>query len=45
MSLRDDYARTVDLDEHRRILEDQGANQADVDASVADLERRRKEQK
>jgi hypothetical protein len=41
MSLRDEFAKAVDLADYRAELEAMGASKEDVDASVADLERRR----
>jgi hypothetical protein len=43
MSLRDQFARSVDLDDYRAELEDMGAEPEDVDAAVDDLRRRQEE--
>jgi len=40
MGLRDEWAKTVDLDDYRAELEDRGATPEDVNAAVEDLRRR-----
>jgi hypothetical protein len=43
VSLRDRFARSVNLDDYRAELEDMGAEPEDVDAAVEDLRRRQEE--
>jgi hypothetical protein len=43
VSLRDQFARSVNLDDYRTELEDMGAEPEDVDAAVEDIRRRREE--
>lgn len=43
MSLRDQFARSVNVDEYRAELEAMGAEPEDVDAAVEDIRRRQEE--
>jgi hypothetical protein len=43
VSLRDDFAKSVDLDDYRAELEAMGAEPEDVKAAVDDLRRRQED--